>query len=135
MKKNIFVALVLMSLLLFLVGCQTQTAPVAQPTPVPEVRSPPQLEETPRAEAVKTNTVTVTIENFKFMPTDAEIKVGDTVEWVNKDSTAHTVSLDNGNVDQELPAGGSVTYTFTEKGEYGYTCRFHPSMKGKVIVN
>ena len=77
----------------------------------------------------------VVLENFKIMPTDLTVKVGDTVEWVNKDSVSHTITLENGEFDQELTEGASATYTFTQKGEFGYFCSFHPSMKGSVIVN
>ena len=78
--------------------------------------------------------VPVTVENFAFSPTDVEITVGSTVEWSNKDGMGHTVTFDTLDVDEQLPAGGSVTHTFTQAGEYTYHCSIHSSMQGKVIV-
>lgn len=78
----------------------------------------------------------VVIENNKFMPVDLEVKVGDAVEWVNKDSVEHTVNFENGDFDEKLPVGTTtLTHTFMEKGEYPYFCKFHPGMRGSVIVS
>ena len=108
----------------------------------------------------------VSINNFKFMPVNLEIKVGDTVEWVNKDYSSylsetdevdayeknggtpeerdeqgqdegipHTVTFENGDIDEQLTPGATFAYTFTEKGEFRYFCKFHPEMLGTVIVN
>ena len=77
----------------------------------------------------------VVIENLKFMPTDLEVKVGDTVEWVNKDGKEHTVTFENGVIDEKLPLEGTVTYPFTEPGIFRYYCQFHPEMRGSIIVS
>ncbi|HSW98893.1 MAG TPA: cupredoxin family copper-binding protein [Candidatus Saccharimonadales bacterium] len=80
----------------------------------------------------------VSIQNFAFGPANITVKVGDTVTWTNKDSTAHTVTADTASSD--APASGDVapgsTYSFTFKraGTYIYHCAIHPSMQGSVTV-
>ena len=50
----------------------------------------------------------------------------------------HTVTLNNGALDQEISASGDpkVSAKFRKPGTYRYFCRFHKrkGMKGKVIV-
>ena len=63
------------------------------------------------------------------------IGVNNTVTWVNKDQSIHTVtatdkSFDSGNI---LP-GASYTYTFTKAGTYTYACIYHSWMKGTIVV-
>ncbi len=40
-------------------------------------------------------TIQVTIEKLVFAPTEITAKVGDTIEWVNKDILAHTATATN----------------------------------------
>ncbi len=129
MKKIIYV-LGLISILLLVVACGNVPANKSVVTektaaPIDNIGATP-------APAV---TDLVIIENFKFMPADLEINVGDTVEWTNKDSAEHTVTFDNGEFDGKLPQGGSATFTFEQKGEYKYYCAFHPGMQGKILVS
>ena len=78
---------------------------------------------------------TVVIENMEFNPADLEINVGDTVEWVNKDSVKHTVTFEDARIDVQIAVGGTVTYTFAQEGEARYFCSLHPSMQGVIFVN
>jgi len=77
----------------------------------------------------------VVIENGKFNPMDLEVKVGDTIEWVNKDGKSHTVTFEDVRIDEELPDRGITSYTFTEAEEVRYFCRFHSGMQGSVMVS
>lgn len=120
------IALMVMGVLL-LAGCQTQVADSKDE----KIDSATEAEE---STALKSEAYQVVIENFKYMPTDLEIKAGDTVEWVNKDSAEHTVTFEDDVLDEKLAAGGMVRYTFTETGIFSYSCSFHSSMKGTVIV-
>ena len=96
---------------------------------------------TPSASATATTTdgvsrTTVRIQNFAFTNADISVRVGDTVEWTNNDSAAHTVNSTNGGPlnSGSLAAGGTYSYTFTAAGTYPYKCNFHPSMLGTVTV-
>ena len=79
-------------------------------------------------------TYTVMIENNKFNPVDLDIKSGDTVTWINKDSAKYTVTFEDARLDQILTSGAKVSYTFTETEEARYFCQFHPGMRGSVKV-
>jgi len=77
----------------------------------------------------------VTIQNFKFNPTDLNVNAGDTIEWVNLDDTEHTITFENGDFDREIGIEGILSYTFEEAGVYRYFCLYHPGMQGSVSVN
>ena len=80
--------------------------------------------------------------NECYLPYSIEIFVGDTVQWDNVDTAAHTVtsgSMQDGTTgifDSGLfMAGATFEFTFDEAGTYDYFCMVHPWMTGKVIVN
>lgn len=82
-------------------------------------------------------------DTLRFDPTSVTIRAGDTVTWRNPGTVAHTVTSDGdggARIDDELPAGGVVTMTFTTAGTFEYFCRFHASegsrsgMVGTVVV-
>ncbi len=114
------IALMVMGVLL-LAGCQTQVADSKDE----KIDSATEAEE---SAALKSEAYQVVIENLKYMPTDLEIKVGDTVEWVNKDKFRATVTFDNGLLDENLPPGGTVRYTFLEKGRFTYQNQFSENL-------
>jgi len=122
MKKILF--LILLSSLL-IVGCSCEEKEAVQ-----EEGGGFVLE----GEKVSGEVYTVMIEDNKFVPVDLEIKVGDTVEWVNKDDE-HTVTFENGDFNERLGEGGTTSYVFTEGGEFRYFCTIHPGMQGEVVVS
>ena len=70
-----------------------------------------------------------------YLPANFTAKVGQTVTWVNKDSSAHTVTSTTGAFDSKnLNAGESYTFTFTKPGTYTYICSYHPWMTGAILV-
>jgi plastocyanin len=74
-----------------------------------------------------------------YNPNPIEIKVGDTVTWINNDSSSHTVtsSSDDGNITFDsdvLRRGETFNFTFDQEGQYAYLCTLHPSMIGTVVV-
>ena len=80
-------------------------------------------------------THTVTIEATSFKPERLTVAAGDTVVWVNKDPFPHTATataggFDSGNIDPEK----SWTLTAVKKGEFGYVCSLHPTMKARLKV-
>jgi plastocyanin len=48
-------------------------------------------------------TVQISMDNLEISPTEVSAKVGDTIEWVNKDAFAHTATARNGDWDVMLP--------------------------------
>lgn len=72
-----------------------------------------------------------------YNPNAIEVRVGDTVTWINDDSSPHTVtsSSDDSTFDSDvLRKGETFSFTFDKEGEYPYFCTLHPSMVGTVIV-
>jgi plastocyanin len=72
-----------------------------------------------------------------YNPNPIEIKVGDTVTWINNDSSPHTVtsSSNESNFDSDvLQRGEAFSFIFDKEGQYPYFCTLHPSMVGTVVV-
>ncbi len=80
--------------------------------------------------------------NECWLPSSVTIQMGDTVEWINSDTAAHTVTGGlpadgpSGVFDSSLVLGGATyAFTFEEAGSYDYFCMVHPWMVGNVQVN
>ena len=80
--------------------------------------------------------------NSCYSPADITINAGDTIEWVNVDTAAHTVTGGSpadgpsGVFDSSLVmGGGSYSFTFDDAGSHDYFCMVHPWMVGSVTVN
>lgn len=78
-------------------------------------------------------TIEVTIDKLVFSPVSVSAKVGDTIEWTNKDVIAHTATV-KGGWDVMIPPKSKGKVTLKETGAVDYFCRFHPNMKGHVDV-
>ena len=79
--------------------------------------------------------------NECYLPYSIEIFVGDTVQWDNVDTAAHTVTSGSmqdgasGVFDSSLfMAGQTFEFTFEEAGTYDYFCMVHPWMTGIIHV-
>ena len=79
-------------------------------------------------------TIQVVMENLVISPPEATAKVGDTVEWINKDIFAHTATARNGDFDVTLPPKKTVTSVLKKAGTVEYYCRFHPNMKAVLKI-
>jgi len=80
--------------------------------------------------------------NACYSPADITINAGDTVEWINVDTAAHTVTGGSpadgpsGVFDSSLVmANANYAFTFDDAGSYDYFCMVHPWMVGTVTVN
>jgi plastocyanin len=79
-------------------------------------------------------TVQITMENLVIAPAVASAKVGDTIEWINKDVLLHTATARNGDFDVTLPAKKTVSFVVKKAGSIDYYCRYHPNMKATLEV-
>src|SRR6185312_6214880 len=86
------------------------------------------------AVSAQAKTITVTVDKMAFSPADITAKVGDTVEWVNKDAFAHTATV-KGGWEVMLPVKKSGSIVMDKAGTIDYICRFHPNMKGQITVS
>ena len=119
-------------LALFAIGCGSagsSTSPTnpCSPTPTnPECVNPPNL-------------LTVTIRNGVFSPNPVMVRVGQSVNWHNSDSVAHTAT-DPGVFDIGSIAPGSAAsangdgVTFNTAGTYNYRCMLHANETATVVV-
>jgi plastocyanin len=79
-------------------------------------------------------TIQITMENLVIAPAEATVKVGDTIELINKDIFAHTATARNGDFDVTMPPKKTVTFVLKKAGTIEYYCRFHPNMKATLNV-
>ena len=118
----------------------------AEPSQAAESTAPPASESAAASEAAEPSEAagaeeTVRLAQFAFDPEELTIAVGTTVNFVNADSAAHTVTegtdgtaVEDPIIDEELEQGGSTSYTFDEAGTYDITCKIHPSMQLTITV-
>ena len=79
----------------------------------------------------------VDMEGLQFKPKSIEVKVGQTVTWVNKDTAPHNVvnEREGQQPKSELfNEGGKYSWTATEAGKMNYVCTIHPGMEGTLDV-
>jgi plastocyanin len=79
-------------------------------------------------------TIQITIDNLVFAPAEVSAKVGDTIEWINKDVLAHTATARNGDFDVTTPPKKTVTSVLKKAGSVEYYCRYHPNMKAVLTI-
>jgi plastocyanin len=88
-----------------------------------------------RTSAAENETVTVSIDNFAFAPTDLTVAPGTTVVWTNHDDIPHTVTSTEGVFKSHaLDTDDSFSFTFEKVGSYRYFCSLHPHMVGMVRI-
>ena len=79
-------------------------------------------------------TIQISMENLVISPAEVSAKVGDTIEWINKDIFAHTATARNGDWDVTMPPKKTVSSVLKKAGAVDYYCRFHPNMKATITV-
>jgi plastocyanin len=79
-------------------------------------------------------TIQISMENLVISPAEATAKVGDTIEWINKDIFVHTATARGGDWDVTMPPKKTVTLVLKKAGTIDYYCRFHPNMKATLTV-
>lgn len=78
-------------------------------------------------------TVHVVVDKLTFLPAEIEVRVGETIEWTNKDPFAHTATVKDG-WEVPIPSGEKATHRVTSVDNVEYYCRFHPNMKGRISI-
>ena len=84
----------------------------------------------------------VLLGDMSFSPGEMTVSAGTTVTFTNDSSFPHTVTHGTGGrpaadaaFDEAIgPDGGTVEITFDEPGTYDITCKLHPSMQMRVVV-
>ena len=78
--------------------------------------------------------IQVFIDKLVFSPAEVQAKVGDTIEWVNRDVFAHTATATNRAWDVAIAPKQRARLTLTKPGVEDYFCKYHPNMKGRVTA-
>jgi plastocyanin len=79
-------------------------------------------------------TIQITSTDLVFAPAEVSARVGDTIEWINKDVFAHTATARNGDFDVMMPPKKTVTSVVKKAGTIEYYCRFHPNMRAVLTI-
>ena len=79
-------------------------------------------------------TIQITMQDMDISPASVTAKVGDTVEWVNKDVLMHSATARNGDFDLNLAPKKTGSVVLKKAGTVDYYCRYHPNMKATLKV-
>jgi plastocyanin len=84
--------------------------------------------------AASAKDVTVHVNGANYGPMPTGLKVGDTITWINDDTTAHTVTARDHSFDLHLNPGRSATLTLQKDGTFQIYCIYHSSMRGVLTA-
>jgi plastocyanin len=108
-------------LALFAGGCGSSTSPISPTNP--EGTNPPNL-------------LTITITKGAYSPNPLTAKVGQSVNWLNSDTFAHTATdpgvFDTGSIAPTSAA--DVPVPFRTAGTYNFHCTLHANETGSIVV-
>jgi plastocyanin len=79
----------------------------------------------------------IRIASFRFVPAADTVRVGQSVTFRNEDLVPHTATADDSTRKVEsgtIAANGTWHFTARRKGVLSYHCRFHPTMRGTIVV-
>lgn len=75
-------------------------------------------------------------DRWGFKPDPIEIKVGDTIQFVNDGQEEHDFTAVGRRFESPLlPPGGTFSHTFTQAGDVRYVCTVHENMEGLIRVS
>jgi plastocyanin len=82
------------------------------------------------------NLLTITIKGGVFSPNPVAVKVGQSVNWLNSDTFAHTATdagvFDSGSIAPTSAA--DVPVPFNTPGTYNFRCTLHANETGSIVV-
>ena len=76
----------------------------------------------------------VVIDKMTFGPLSAELHPGDTITWQNDDIFRHSATARDASFDVDLPSKSSVKMVVGAAGDVEFFCKFHPGMKGTLVI-
>ena len=79
------------------------------------------------------HTATIMVDKLAFGAVPSNLRVGDTIVWVNRDLFRHSATT-TGHFDIDLPPGSKRRMVLRKAGAFPFTCKFHPGMKGVLKV-
>jgi plastocyanin len=76
----------------------------------------------------------VVIDKMAFGPMPTDVRVGDMIDWVNRDIFVHTATARDGSFDVEIKPKQRVRVTLAKPGQVAVYCRYHPGMTASLAV-
>jgi plastocyanin len=76
----------------------------------------------------------VEMRELGFHPATVRAEVGDTVTWTNADLFRHTATARDDSFSVDLVPGAHGSTVLSKPGVIRFYCRFHPDMKGQIVV-
>jgi plastocyanin len=80
-------------------------------------------------------TIVVTMTNLDFAPKTVSARVGDTIQWVNKDIFRHSATAKDASFDVDIDVGQSGSTKLAKPGNLQVICKYHPNMTQQILVN
>ena len=81
------------------------------------------------------STASISIKNFAFNPNTLTVSSGSTdITITNNDTVTHTFTLDDGSVNESIPAGTTKTVTVDITQTTAWHCSIHKTMTGTLTV-
>ena len=74
----------------------------------------------------------VAMRDYKFVPKEITVEVGDTVTFTNEDTAEHNAIADDSFRTSTFGEGESESVTISEAGSYPYFCSLHSNMEGRI---
>jgi plastocyanin len=74
------------------------------------------------------------IDKMKFGQVPSGVRVGDTIVWLNRDLFRHTATASDRSFEIDLPPAKSGRMILRRPGSFAFFCRFHPGMRGQLVV-
>ena len=84
--------------------------------------------------AASAKVVRIIMDAVAFHPPEVSARVGDTVEWINRDIVDHTATARDGSFGIVVRHGHAGRITLGKVGSIDYRCRYHPNMDGRIVV-
>jgi plastocyanin len=81
------------------------------------------------------STYTVGITQMRYGAVPANLKVGDTIVWVNRDTVMHTVTARDRSFDVRIAPGKQASVVLRKAGTVQFYCIMHPMMRGTLVAN
>ena len=85
--------------------------------------------------AAAPHTYTFVMDKLKFGAVPTGLKKGDTLIFVNNDLFRHTATADDHHsFDVDLMPGAKKKMVLTKTGTFPFFCRYHPNMRGVLVI-
>ncbi len=117
-------------------GAADAQAPSAPAVLTQKIEVAPSVKtETPAIKPADDTTHIIEIHKMKFQTKSLDVKIGNTVIWINKDVVPHTATAKDKSWDSgRLKRGESFTLTITEETMLDYFCFYHRQMKAGLVI-